>query len=202
MRSISMTLTRRPSLRSPHDLPSIQSRRRSSTERERSGCRRDDAGERLSCRERDLRSCAGYVDSGCYVMQENRTGATASLLLNGNVLAAGGITGSRTLKSAEILDPVTHAFTKIADMNVGRNQHSATLLDDGRVLIAAGSTDFVFLKSAEIFDPNDNSFTLTGSLLDPPGKSGARKSHTDTLLPGRKSPSDWRQECQRRSRFG
>lgn len=120
------------------------------------------------------------------VMQENRSGATANLLLNGNVLVTGGITGSKTLKSAEILDPVTHAFTPISDMKVPRNQHSATLLNDGRVLLAAGSTDFVFLKSAEIFNPTNNSFTLTGSLVDDPGPpvvSGARKSHTETLLP-------------------
>jgi hypothetical protein len=109
-------------------------------------------------------------------MAENRSGATATLLSNGQILIAGGLTGNKTLRTAEILDPVTHAFTSLGNMQVARNQHSDTLLANGKVLLAAGSTDAVYLRSAEIFDPANNSFTPTGSLTN------ARKSHTATLL--------------------
>src|SRR5262249_13289660 len=44
-------------------------------------------------------------------MTENRSGQTATLLLNGTVLVAGGLTGNKTIQTAEILDPVTHNFT-------------------------------------------------------------------------------------------
>ena len=101
---------------------------------------------------------------------------TATLLLNGKVLVAGGFTGNKTIQTAEILDPSTHAFTSLGNMQVARNQHTDTLLSDGKVLLAAGSTDTVLLKSAEVFNPANNSFTLVGSL------SQARKSHTATLL--------------------
>lgn len=117
-----------------------------------------------------------------YQMAENRSGMTSTLLLGGNVLVAGGITGSKTLQSAEILDPTTHNFIKISDMRVARNQHSATLLNNGKVLIAAGSTDFVFLDSAEIFDPANNSFTSVPTNSDGKVLQHARKSQTDTLL--------------------
>jgi len=109
-------------------------------------------------------------------MSENRSGMTATLLLNGQVLVAGGLTGNETLQTAERLYP-GGTFTPLGNMQVPRNQHTDTLLADGTVLLAAGSTDAVFLNSAEIFNPTDNSFTLTTGSL-----SVARKSHTATLL--------------------
>src|SRR5215831_736823 len=109
-------------------------------------------------------------------MIENRSGMSATLLLNGQVLVAGGLTGNKTLQTAEILDPVTHLCSPLPNMQVPRNQHTDTLLANGKVLLAAGSTDAVFLNSAELFDPTNNSFTLTGSL------SVARKSQAATLL--------------------
>jgi Kelch motif protein len=109
-------------------------------------------------------------------MAENRSGQTATLLLNGSILVAGGLTGNTTIQTAEILDPVTHAFTSLGNMQVARNQQTDTLLPNGKVLLAAGSTDAIFLNSAELFDPSTNLFTPTGSMAT------ARKSHTATLL--------------------
>lgn len=110
------------------------------------------------------------------VMNENRSGVSAILLPNATVFVAGGITGSNTLQSAEILDPVFHTFTPLPPMTVGRNQHTATLLPSGKVLLAGGSLDADFLNSSEIFDPVSNTFTASGTMIQ------ARKSHTATLL--------------------
>jgi N-acetylneuraminic acid mutarotase len=108
-------------------------------------------------------------------MVENRSGHT-STLLGGNILVAGGVTGSRTLQTAEMLDPSTMTFTSVGNMTLGRNQHSDTLLPDGKVLLAGGSTDAVILDSAEVFDPANNSFAAVGSMKK------LRKSHTATRL--------------------
>ena len=109
-------------------------------------------------------------------MTENRSGQTATLLSNGQVLVAGGLTGNRTLQTAEILDPVSHMFTALPNMTAPRNQHTDTLLASGKVLLAAGSNDAVFENTAELFDPILNTFSPIGPL------AVARKSHTATLL--------------------
>ena len=113
------------------------------------------------------------------------------------MLVAGGVTGNLTLQSAEVIDPVTHAFTSLGNMQSGRNQHTATLLDNGKVLIAAGSLDTVPLKSAEVFDPANNTFSSVGSL------AVVRKSHTATklqdgrvLITGGKSPIGYLSSCE------
>jgi len=108
-------------------------------------------------------------------MVENRSGATATML-SGNILVAGGVTGSRTLQTAEVLDPSTMTFTSLGNMTAGRNQHTDTLLPDGQVLLAGGSTDAVILDSAEVFNPANNSFAAVGSM------DKRRKSHTATRL--------------------
>jgi hypothetical protein len=110
------------------------------------------------------------------VMAENRSGHTATLLGNGQVFVAGGVTGSLTIPSAEILDPASHAFTSLGNMIAPRNQHTDTLLPDGTVLLAGGSNNSFFLNSAEIFNPATNAFSAVGNF------SLARKSHTATLL--------------------
>ena len=109
-------------------------------------------------------------------MTENRSGESATLLSNGQVLVAGGLTGNKTIQTAEILDPVSHIFSSLGNMTAPRNQHTDTLLASGKVLLAAGSNDAVFENSAELFDPTSNTFSPTGSL------AVARKSHTATLL--------------------
>ena len=47
------------------------------------------------------------------VMLENRSGHTATLMPSGNVFVSGGVTGSTTLQSAEVVDPVTHVFSPL-----------------------------------------------------------------------------------------
>lgn len=120
-----------------------------------------------------------FSDTGNMVAA--RGGHTATLLMTGKVLLAGGadVDPSGTgLTTAELFDPGTGSFTATGSMAVGRFRHTATLLQSGKVLITGG----VLLASssptstAEIYDPATGSFTGTG------GMTKAREEHTATLL--------------------
>src|SRR5262249_41594454 len=63
-------------------------------------------------------------------------GHSATLLLNGRVLIAGG--RSDGAASAELFDPVAGTFSTTGEMITPRRLPTATLLADGRVLIAGG----------------------------------------------------------------
>jgi WD40 repeat protein len=87
----------------------------------------------------------------------SRSGATATLLIDGDVLIVGG-SGDAL---AELYDPATGSFTPTGSMTAAsRSGATATLLNDGRVLLAGGTGD----ASAELYDPATGSFTRTGSL--------------------------------------
>jgi hypothetical protein len=106
-------------------------------------------------------------------MGNARAGHTATRLLDGRVLVAGGY----GLESAEIYDPKTGLWTGTGSMFQRRSNHTATLLADGRVLVTGGSTEFQdALATAEIFDPKTGSWTPTGSMHE------ARTEHTATRL--------------------
>jgi len=105
-------------------------------------------------------------------MQVARAGHTATELLSGKILVAGG----EETGSAEIYDPVSDQWTLTGSMSVGRIDHTATLLEDGRVLVAGGDTTGTS-GTAEIFDPAPGTWTGTGALMAP------RMRHTAALLP-------------------
>jgi WD40 repeat protein len=120
----------------------------------------------------DVSTLGAFGPSGS--LAEARWGHTATLLLDGRVLAAGGIgaEGASPLASAEAWDPATGEFTSLTTMlTEARFLHTATLLSDGRVLLVGGG-----LATAELWDPATGEFERTDAM------TSARASHTATLL--------------------
>jgi N-acetylneuraminic acid mutarotase len=119
-------------------------------------------------------------------MVEARTNHTATQLLDGRVLVAGGVGvqinefSTNILASAELYDPSTGQWTPTGAMLGIRTGHTATLLPNGSVLVTGGgeSSDGNGgpLSSAELYDPDTGAWTATGRTI------GAGPGRTATLL--------------------
>ena len=120
-------------------------------------------------------------------MSTARTGHTATLLPDGDVLVAGGYNtsvpdqmtqnGAAALASAELYHPATGSWSPAAPMATARARHTATLLHDGKVLVTGGYGATGALASTELYDPATNTWTPGASM------TGARWGHTATSLP-------------------
>ena len=118
-------------------------------------------------------------------MTTARTGHTATLLANGEVLVAGG--GNTTiLPSAELYNQAAGKWAATGSMATARTDHTATLLANGEVLVAGGLSNggspigTSCTSTAELYNPSTGRWTTTGSMTKP------RDSHTATLLPNGK----------------
>ncbi len=120
-------------------------------------------------------------------MSAPRAGQTATLLPNGQVLVAGGVTqtsptncAEAIYSSAELYNPATGTWSLTGSMNAPRDLFTATLLGNGQVLAAGGDNNVDpfnhSLSSAELYNPGTGTWTLTGSL------NTARAGHHAVLL--------------------
>ncbi|MFT4709599.1 MAG: hypothetical protein ACI8Q9_000722 [Planctomycetota bacterium] len=112
-----------------------------------------------------------------------RHGATATVLLSGEVLLFGGsdLAGDQIQPVAELFDPLAGTYTPVTDANaaipgylaVGRWDHTATMVGSGNVLITGGRTSNSggLLARTDYFQPTTQDFTPSGNL------PGARSAH-------------------------
>ena len=103
---------------------------------------------------------------------------TATLLMDGTVLVAGGGI-NRCLASAETYNPATGSWSPTGFLASGRCGHTATLLASGKVLVTGGVTGSV-TATAELYDPSTRNWTAV------PSMQNARQGHSATLLPNGK----------------
>jgi hypothetical protein len=92
----------------------------------------------------------------------------AALLLNGQVLIAGGQNSGGALASADLFDPVGEGTTgSTSRMTVARASGSAVALPNGMVLLVGGSTS----ATTELYNMDSDAFVTTGGMLQ--GDNGA-----------------------------
>jgi N-acetylneuraminic acid mutarotase len=106
-----------------------------------------------------------------------RTGHTATLLSNGEVLIVGGNGPSGPLTTAELYNPSTGAFSTTGTTATPRYESSAVLLRNGEVLVAGGylgTSNNVeeFTATAELYNPSTGKWSTTGSMAVPRSLAG------------------------------
>ncbi|MBV8136750.1 MAG: hypothetical protein JO121_14135, partial [Deltaproteobacteria bacterium] len=115
---------------------------------------------------------------------EDREGATATLLQNGMVLIAGGSSTSTGVRNDAVLyNPSTKAFVQTANsMSTNREFATATLLANGKVLIAGGFDGDSIEPTTDIFDPATNTFMTGPNMSDQREHAAAVALSNGTVL--------------------
>jgi hypothetical protein len=109
-------------------------------------------------------------------MAAARQGHTATLLLDGNVMLAGGYNGA-FLSGAELFRPGSGTFSGTSSMSYARRGHTATLLQSGKVLIVGGFNGSSYLTAVELFEASGATFSTPSATL-----ATGRTFHTATRL--------------------
>lgn len=107
---------------------------------------------------------------------------TATLLKDGRLMIAGGVSASGVLNTVFAYNPGTGLWSTLAPMPSKLRSHTATLLMDGRVLVAGGDDGNGETTSSYIYDPVADTWTPGSSPTTNP-LTFARFGHTATLLP-------------------
>jgi PKD repeat protein len=118
-------------------------------------------------------------------MNYARQNHTTTLLTNGLVLAAGGVTdgaGGGPLSTCELFSPATSLWTNTISMKTARYSHTAVLLTNGLVLVAGGISNSVTLASSELYNPAAGTWTPTGNLNTPRSSASAFLLTNGTVL--------------------
>ena len=125
----------------------------------------------------------GSVTAGANRMLSARVNASATTLIDGRVLVAGGNDGSTDLASAEFYFPLSQGFEPVANgLSVPRSSHAAVLLPhNGGVLIAGGSSNGVAQTAVDLLVPAESpdpySFGVNAFVATAP-MAGARAGAT------------------------
>ncbi|HET6177355.1 MAG TPA: kelch repeat-containing protein [Candidatus Sulfotelmatobacter sp.] len=101
-------------------------------------------------------------------MHSARDGHTATLLVSGKVLVAGGTNNGVALTSAELYNLASGTWASTGSMHVARTLARAVLLSNGSVLVMGGCVNDCLSatsNSAEVYNPTAGTFTATGSML-------------------------------------
>jgi N-acetylneuraminic acid mutarotase len=136
----------------------------------------DDFCSDLSTAELYDPATGSWTDTGSF--SGAREQQTATLLNDGDVLLAGGLTEGgdsgegHTYADADLYDPSTGTWTRTAPMPGPHSGQTATLLSNGWVLTAGGQS-----AAAEVYQPQRGIWIATGAM------STARTDQTATLLP-------------------
>ncbi len=131
---------------------------------------------------------APFVFQPAGSMNVARSEHTATLLLDGRVLVAGGQNDNGVaIGSAELYDRATGKWTNTGSLGNARQNHTATLLPSGLVLVAGGGLSPFgdTTATAELYNPTTGAWTPTGSMNTP------RELHTAAVGQVAEGAADW-----------
>lgn len=131
------------------------------------GCRERSEGAPTSPTASTTRQAVSWTTQGA--MATARTGHTATLLPDGDVLIVGGTNAP----SAERFVSTSRRWAPAQAPTLARTHHTATVLADGRMLVAGGASN---PGTAEVYEPATNTWAPAGMM-----RTG-RERHTATRL--------------------
>jgi N-acetylneuraminic acid mutarotase len=85
-------------------------------------------------------------------MRSRRSGHTATLLNNSQVLVSGGYDHEFQL-GAEEYDPASGTWSTVSPLIIPRRDYAATLLNNGQVLVSGGLDTSGLPAAAELYTP-------------------------------------------------